>query len=239
MDLIEIIGLSILSLIAKGILYFIGWKLPTYEEFQKFNKHQRCVAVFSHTSYIDFILLLIYYTGFPEEFANIRVLVVPWAFEYVGWLLKKIGGIPATKLSDKNGGAVHRIVSELEQHDRFIFLISPKGTILKYEWRSGYFNVAKAFNAHFMVVGLDYDKKRVFVSDAIKFEDDEIKVKQHLYKELSKIVPLFPECEIVKIREHDYYKRGIFDWNNIINVFLAIFIVYKIITSIGCTLISC
>lgn len=218
---------QILSLTVKIILFCLGWKLPKERDLIKFNEHDRTVAIFSHTTYIDFFLLLLYYLAFPEGFKNIRPLVVAWTFEYMGlcWLLNKMGAIPATKLSEKNGGATERIISELSQQDKFIFLISPKGTILKKEWRSGYLAISSHFEAHLMVVGVDYEKKKCIVGKAIKYDDPELT--KILHEQLSKIVPLFPECEIVDIRKHNPHKRGLIDYSRvfIISYFIGIYII--------------
>jgi len=128
----------------------------------------------------------------------------PQPFEYAGWLLRRFGAVPATRVDEKNGGAVSRIVHDLKQWDKCMLLISPKGTIVKQEWRSGYYHIAKQLDAHLLVVGLDYEHKYPNASEPILLQETESDVKDLLFNDLKKIVPLFPEDEIVPIRYHTH-----------------------------------
>lgn len=206
---------------AKGVLFIMGWQ-PLSESFIKqLFKHDRIIAVFSHTSYSDFYILILYLLAYPEYLYRIKTLVKPQPFAYAGRLLRSLGAIPATKVEDSNGGAVKRISEELNNYEKFTFLICPKGTILKRDWRSGYYHIAELTNSFLMVVGLDYEKKSVAFSEEISHYIEEPIVKDFLQDELKKIVPLFPECEVVDIREHDHSKRGIVDMRRVGTIFTA------------------
>src|SRR3990170_669356 len=100
------------SYFAKFILFSMGWSLPSKEVLHKMNKHKRTVAVFSHTSYADFYIMILYLMACPEHLRYIKTLVKPQPFAYAGYLLRKMGGIPATKVDERNGGAIPRIVKE-------------------------------------------------------------------------------------------------------------------------------
>lgn len=189
--------------ITRFILSLLGWKPLSLDNINKLAEHDRMVFVFSHTSYADFYILLLYLLSYPNELANIRTLVKPQPFKYFGWLLRRLGAIPATKLEDSNGGSVNRIVAELDSSAKFTFLISPKGSIVRREWRSGYYHIVKSLNAELRVVGLDYEKHCVIMSDCINPTGKEEKeIKEFLYEKLAEIVPLYPDQEVVTIRPH-------------------------------------
>jgi hypothetical protein len=118
-------------------------------------------------------------------------------------ILRWLGGIPATRVDDTNGGAVDRIIAELESYVQFALLLSPKGTIVKRAWRSGYYHIARHFKIPIMVIGADYERKCLVASDAISSSESQAAVQRYLETQLQDIVPLVPEAEIVPIRPHD------------------------------------
>ncbi len=210
--------------LAKGILFIMGWSSIDDSVYHHVNKYKRTVLVFSHTSYADFYILLLYLLANPVGFKYVRVLVKPQPFEYAGWFLRRIGAIPATKVEDKEGGAVPRINSELNQSERFVFLISPKGTIERKPWRSGYYHIAHHFNAALMVAGLDYEQKCIKVSKEYFLTEylDESTLQSALQEELKDIVPLFPEDEVVEIRSHNVHNRNIISNERIFCIIVGI-----------------
>lgn len=211
-----------LSILAKLILLATGWELLSDHTFDRITKYDQTVLIFSHTSYSDFYILVLYLLAYPNRLHYVRTLIKPQPFVYAGPLLRKLGAISSTPVENKNGGAVSRIIEDLKQYDKCIFLISPKGTIVKKEWRSGYYHIAKGLDAKLMVAGLDYEKKCVLVSSEICHSLGEEKVREFLQEELTKIVPLFPEEEVVQIRSHDSTKRGIVNTNRLTKVTIGL-----------------
>lgn len=193
-----------LGLLARTILFCLGWSHISENAFNRITKYDRSVVVFSHTSYSDFYIFALYFVAYPRRFHHVRILMKPQPFQYAGFILRRLGVVPATRVDEKNGGAVPRIVSDLKQWDKCLFLISPKGTIVKQDWRSGYYHIAKQLDAHILVAGLDYEHKYPCASEPITHGDEESDVKDLLLNELKKIVPLFPEDEIVPIRSHKH-----------------------------------
>lgn len=211
----------LLSLASKTILFAMGWKHPSDEIFDKLNRYPHTVLVFSHTSYADFYIMILYLLAYPDKLKYLRTLVKPQPFAYAGWLLKRLGAIPATKIEDSNGGAVARIVEELNRDLRCMFLISPKGTIVKRDWRSGYYYIAQQLDAKLRAAGLDYERKCVVVSDAICHTEGEECVKGFLQDEMSEIVPLFPEEEIMPIRSHVEGRRSIMSKKRLLSIIMG------------------
>lgn len=214
----------LVSFIAKFILVFMGWNLISHDVLQKLRKSKRSVIVFSHTSYFDFYILILYLLAYPRELKSVKTLVKPQPFKHFGWILRRFGAIPATKVDDKNGGAVNRITNELKHLDSFMFLISPKGSILKREWRSGYYHIAKQLNVPLKVAGLDYETQKIIVSDEIDSNKSESDIESFLKDELKEIVPLFPKEEVVDVRPYKHTR--IINKTPIIIISIVITIIY-------------
>lgn len=149
-------------------------------------------------------------------------MVKPQPFKYLGFILRKFGAIPSTEFGVKNGGSVERIVEELKQQDKFALLISPKGTIINSNWRSGYYYIALELNAFLMAAGLDYEKKCILISKVIQNDKPLKEIEIHLKKKLTYIVPLYPEEEVFEIRKHNENKRSIISSNRLIIMSFAI-----------------
>lgn len=220
--------LSPLSIVSCAILFSIGWSGIKIPERTRLSKHNRMIGIFSHTSYVDFYILLLYILSYPYELFYLRTLMKPQPFQYAGWLLNKFGAIPATKVDDRNGGSVERIVQQLRQSEKFLFLISPKGTIVKSPWRSGYYHIARKLDAHILVTGLDYERKEALVLEPIAPGEKEEDVKQHLVRDLARIVPLFPEEEVVETRKHDVDLRGPISYDRLLGVVAAILLLLQL-----------
>lgn len=221
---------TILSYIFKIILNRMGWTLMSDEIIAHMKNSKYTICVFSHTSYWDFYLMVMYLLAHPSFSKSVNVLIKPQPFKYAGWILRRFGGIPVTRVEDKNGGSVEKIAAEIKKKPfGSILLISPKGTIVKNEWRSGYYRIAKALDAPLIAGGLDFEKKCVYVSDRISPSKEEHEVKEFLYKELGNIVPLVPDQEVMKIRDHNPNEIGVIkSWENIFVpiLYTSSFIVY-------------
>lgn len=226
----KIIGKQILSLFCKFLLFLFDWKYPSDQLFDKISKIEKSVVIFSHTTYADFYIFTLYLLAFPDELKDVRILVKPQPFKYAGWILRKLGAIPATKFNEYGGGSVAKIIEEVKDQEKLIFLISPKGTIVKSEWRSGYLAIAKELKANFMVSGLDYEKKILKLSDSIEYtEGKEKEIEIYLKNQLKDIVPLFPEDEVVEIRRHNQSKRSIIEGRRLSIIVMSIIAIYMLI----------
>lgn len=193
---------NLLSIPSSLLLYTMGWSFINHDVKNLIHNNDKMVCVFSHTSYYDFFIMVLYYLSHPNDLCHLKTLIRPDYFDTFGPFLRTLGGIPATPLKDKGGGAVDRIVNELEQYEKFHFLISPKGTIVKGEWRSGYYHIANQLKCPIIALGLDYELKKIVTYQPINTEYDEIVIKNKLYQDLSNIVPLYPNQENMVIRSH-------------------------------------
>jgi 1-acyl-sn-glycerol-3-phosphate acyltransferase len=132
--------------------------------------------VYPHTSYYDGTIMLLYKKAYPDFGANIKFLIRPDLTEIplLGKFLVKNGAIPSTFIQLKNGGRTKEIIDYLNTQSEFCFLISPKGTIRKSEWKTGYYYITKGTGAYIMALGLDYLKKEIVFNDVYPVRGDDI-----------------------------------------------------------------
>lgn len=182
-------------LIAWVILTSIGWSIPDECYYKNMFNEDRLVIVFSHTSYWDTVLFLLYTWLYPIYTDYIVSLINPTTFEKYGSILSKMGFIPATRLEDKGKGCVKNVIDKLKDKPKSHLMISPKGTLKKSEWRSGYYWIAKGLNAKVVVVGLDYQKKAPLFGAIHQTGNDLSKLEAKLKRDIGSITPLYPEQE--------------------------------------------
>jgi hypothetical protein len=205
-------------MLCKLILSAMGWEKLDYDG--ELNKHEQIVCVFSHSSYYDFFIMVLYKYAYPDKLCNLKTLIKPDYFDSIGgYFLKKVGGIPATNISYKNGGATDRIVDMLKDGP-CKFLISPKGTILRGEWRTGYYHIAQGLRAPIIPVGLDYERKGIYVGNVIDSTQEEPHIKKLLYEELGNIVPLYEEQENMPIRPHNKQDVSVISSKRLFGIFM-------------------
>ena len=145
---------------ARILLYIVGWKpLPEYMKYV-LRKHDKLVMIYPHTSYWDTVWMLVYRLAYPEVLSDLVFLIRPDLLHIplLGNFLKSMGGVGASSINTKNGGKTQDIVNSLNDKKRFHLAISPKGTIKKRDWRSGYYYIAKGTDALVTTVGYDYKK---------------------------------------------------------------------------------
>jgi len=190
-----------ISYLAFTILWVMGWSELPEKMIDKFKSNMRLVCVFSHTSAWDFYILSLYLLAYPEELKYVRFMMRPDFFDKPGgWILYKLGALPGTKITESNGGAVEKTAESLNKLDRFVFLISPKGSIMRREWKSGFYHIANQTNASLTVVGLDYVERCPVIT---KIQDDILNkdtVIKKLQEDLSTIVPFYRDQEVVDIK---------------------------------------
>lgn len=187
---------TILKYISRTTLMIMGWSPLNQNYISIMNNNHKMVFVFSHSSYFDFCIMVLYKLAYPQYLSNMKTLINAYYFNIMNKFLLYVGGIPANN-------NVNNISNILNQQDQFLFLISPKGSILKKDWKTGYYYVAKQCQCPIIAGGLDYEKKEVHLGKLINNQLDEPIVKNLLYKDLSQIVPLHPEQENMMIRKHN------------------------------------
>lgn len=215
-----------ISLGTKSFLYVCGWQPLEDNVINTMNESDYLVCVFSHSSFYDFFFMLMYYFSNYNTLGNLRTVIKPDYFSSIGWFLTRVGGIPATNIADKNGGATARIVNAIKSEPKGQLLISPKGTILKGEWRTGYYHIAQQLEAKLVAIGVDYEAKKITIGKVIDHNLPELEIKHKLYKDLSQIVPLYPEREMMRIRGYDENNLNVIHPERLIGLYFMTSLVF-------------
>ena len=123
-----------------------GWKDPILDDLPK----EPGIIIFAHASYWDIFLIMIYIqcNGLKNMYCLVRPDLVKWYFAPLRWILKMIY---APSIHNKNSNSLSQIIEQFKNADstpdnpKFL-LLSPKGTVKKKEWRSGYYYIAQTLN---------------------------------------------------------------------------------------------
>lgn len=168
------------------ILNITGWKFEG-----ELPQHPKLVlAVAPHTSNWDFFLgvAVLFALRIKIRFLGKHSIFVP----VVKQLLELIGGIPVDRNSAH--GVVGEVVQQFNSQDKMILAVAPEGTRSpKFPWKTGFLAIAHQANAHVVLVGFDFARKRivfgpVFLSEG-NFEED----MQKVYSFYSTITAKYPE----------------------------------------------
>ena len=200
------------SLFAKGLLLITGWTLPNKVKYDKVVKEPKVVYIFSHSSLWDSVIFSLMCIAKPEIYQDVYTIMKPQMFDKLGGrfktLLESFRFIPATSRDTQGLGFVNNIVDRLVSKEKFKIMISPKGTINKAEWRSGYYWIANGLSCKLAVIGLDYETKELKVGQVYSYDDE--KLIDRLKTDLGTIVPLYPECEICNV-DYNYADISVID----------------------------
>ena len=145
-----------------------GWKAKN--EFPNHLK-KAVVLVAPHTYWKDFTIGIAFrsvlkikhgkYLGKAELFKG------PF-----GFLFHWLGGTPVDRFSKQ--GVVEQVVEKFNNAENLVIAISPEGTRKKVEkLRTGFYYIAKGANVPIVMIGLDYSKKELSVSEPFYTTDNE------------------------------------------------------------------
>ena len=122
-----------------------------------------------HTAVADFFVGLNFYWAHEIKF---KVMMKKEFFKpVVGWILKKMGGIPVNRGHRNN--LVEQMVDMFKQNKDTHLIICPEGTRKRVNhWKRGFHIIAKGANVPILVGFIDYQKKRCGVEKVIYPSDD-------------------------------------------------------------------
>ena len=144
-----------------GFIFFkiLGWKMDTNFPIN-YNKY--VVIAAPHTSWVDFPIailsrmssgIMINYIGKDSLFKG------PF-----GFFFRALGGTPVDR--SKNNKLVDAIIDIFNSREEFKLALSPEGTRKKVsEWKTGFYFIAKGANVPIVMAGLDFENKRIRISD--------------------------------------------------------------------------
>lgn len=123
-----------------------------------------------HTSGWDFVVSYLFYTSLNAGKAKVMVKK-EFFIGPIGWLLRKMGGIPVDRSSAS--ALVRSIIEEFEKDDFFVLAIAPEGTRKPVKkWKAGYHTMAKAAGVPVYMGYFDWGTKRVGVGEKVELTDD-------------------------------------------------------------------
>jgi len=163
------VGSLICQIIGTFCLMVSGWHLPERQIITKLHSRKRLILVFPHTSYWDFFITFFYMMAVPAIRPYLYTVVAARFFDHFGWPLRAIGCIPATRRDVKGQGFVDATAKFLLAQPESRVLISPEGTILHAEWRTGYYHLGKAIGADVVMAGVDFEAKRLVMGPVRSF----------------------------------------------------------------------
>jgi 1-acyl-sn-glycerol-3-phosphate acyltransferase len=163
------------------LLRRLGWKsvLPA-------SIPSKCViCVAPHTSNRDFFIGIIFA---KSTIGHLHFLMKKdWFFFPLGYLLKKMGGIPVNR--KKKTFLSEQMVELFDSREYFHLAIAPEGTRKKNaKWKSGFYYIALSAHVPITLAYIDYKKKEIGVFDNFyptgNIEEDIEAIKQY-YKHVA------------------------------------------------------
>ena len=156
------------------LLWKLYWKLSGWKVVGQFpyNYKKLVLIVAPHTSSKDV------FVGFAArsilKIDNAHFLGKKELFDGpFGWLFRWLGGTPVDRFS--NQGMVEQVAALFTQHDSFILAMAPEGTRKRVDkLRSGFYHIAKAAQVPIVMVGLDFENKRLVLGEAFFTSEDEV-----------------------------------------------------------------
>lgn len=171
----------------------------------KMERLGRAVFVFPHSSIWDFVMASLYSIAQPEIYEHIYTVMKPQPFNtWMGPYLRSAGFIPATRREEGNGGFVSDTIKFLENKERFLLLISPRGSRDASDWRTGYYWVAKQMQVPIVVVGYDFEYRIPVVDQVFHTNDypDYESLERVLKRTAGEIIPLNDKTSCLPLRSH-------------------------------------
>ena len=185
------------------ILYLIGWKVMDDDLLDILRKTPKCVIIYPHTTYWDFVLMFFYKFSYPELWDRLYPTINENSYNNNQWIFSRINCIPATKKESTNGGFINNTIQQFKNKDSYIILMSPEGTFKSVEWRSGYYHLAKGLDIPILIFGFDYTSHSPIFGGSFKVGDNLEELQNELMSEFSLITPLYREGSYVKIEDND------------------------------------
>jgi len=171
------------------VLWFklAGWKIKG--RFPPEIK-QYVLVVAPHTSNVDF------FVGVAARKLlgiNVKYLAKSELFRFpIQRLLLNLGGYPVDR--SKKNSLVDQVTGYFRDQDDFALCVTPEGTRGKVsEWRTGFYIMAVKARVPIVMVGFDYDRKTVVISDFFEPSGDMEKDLGFMHAFFGKINPKHPE----------------------------------------------
>ncbi len=216
--------------LASFILWLGGWEKITPEFRARFLRYPKKIVIFPHTTYWDFVILVLYgLVDWPEYHRKVYVVVKPQLL--TGWkgrIFSYFNCIPATMREEEGKGFVSRTAARFVDQPEASIFIAPDGTIERSEWKTGFYHLAKLIDCPIQVVGLDYHLHCPIIYEPVAIGELE-PTKALLVEQMSGITPLYPENSVVP---HLRRPTSLFSYRNISTVLIWVWVYLALIQSV-------
>lgn len=148
------------SLISKGILKILGWKIQG--DFPREDCPKNILAVVPHTSNWDFPLGILVRSAIKSDtkfLAKHSLFRPPY-----GWIFRSLGGYPVDRT--RNNNLVESVKNIFDSKEKFSITIAPEGTRKKVSrLRTGFYHMAKAANVPIILCQFNWEAKIVYFAE--------------------------------------------------------------------------
>lgn len=177
------------------ILFLIGWN-PVSNIIDT-NRNYRVIFVFSHSTYFDVVFFLLYYLAYPDIFGHTHILINQRAYDKYLVLKYFKCLVPVPQLETTGNGTINALRDKFKNNTKFGIALSPKGTVLKREWKKGYYHLAKGLNCKLVCGGVDYrDHTIKMTPEPFDLRETEEETQKEILLLMSNVGPLYPEGEL-------------------------------------------
>lgn len=157
------------------IRYFLGWS----NEIINISNKDSFVCVYTHTSLWDIFIYILYMDVLQKNKLNSFFIIKPqlknWYYYpllYILNIYKNFTPVFAPSIHIKGTNSVSHISDQISNHiysnsSNYIVVISPKGTIKKQQWRSGYYYISKNLNIKIRPLFIDLTNRKLILGDPI------------------------------------------------------------------------
>ena len=155
------------------LLWRLYTKLEGWKAINEFPNHlnKAVVIVAPHTYWKDFLIGIAFRSVLKIKHAKYLGKAELFSGPF-GFIFRWLGGTGVDRFSKH--GVVEQVVEKLNKADRLLIALSPEGTRKKVDkLRTGFYYIAKQSNVPIVMVGLDYSKKELSVSEPFYTTDDE------------------------------------------------------------------
>ncbi|MDE3234354.1 MAG: 1-acyl-sn-glycerol-3-phosphate acyltransferase [Bacteroidota bacterium] len=163
--------------IAQIILQFAGW--DTNVSFPQ--EIRKCIIVVGpHTSSWDFVIGALYRKVLHLE--EVKFLGKRELFKFpLGIFFRWLGGIPVNRYSHSN--VVAQVTDWFSAKEDFRIALSPEGTRKRVNTlKTGFYYIAKEAGVPIVMVGIDFSKKKIFISPPFFISESVEKDVLHIIK---------------------------------------------------------
>ncbi len=152
--------------LGRFIFFIFGWKTEYKQEFRS----DKCVMIAApHTSNWDLVFAMAYYWKYEVDAKFF--IKDDWTKGFVGYFIKKMGGIGVTR--GKKNNLVDFAVKNFKEKEKFVLLVPAEATRKRVKkWKKGFYVIAQKANVPVAMGYLDYKYKFSEVGGLMSLTDD-------------------------------------------------------------------